>query len=222
VLALPPWLGIGPVLDSSTPWYYALGASRTTAASPHRHVVIADPVPPPSAELSPLGTRTWPSPPAGPDALITGPAATPERVLAAISDATLVEIHSHAITPDPLDAPVLALSPGSAGWTLDAARIKTSGLSASPVIVLADCSGGVAARFQHEAWGLPLAFRTAGARAVIASLAPIPDREAAAFFDAVVALLKDGVSPASAVARVRAEKMRGDPASWVRQVVVFQ
>lgn len=221
VLALPPWLGIGPILDASTPWHYVLGPSRSPVAGPPRHVVIADPVPPPSAELAPLTPRAWP-PPSGADETVTGLAATPERVLAVISDATLVEIHGHAIWLDRLEAPVLALSPGTDGWTLDAARISTAALKRAPIVVLADCSGGVAARFEHDAWGLPGAFRTAGARAVIASLAAIPDRDAAAFFDALIAQLSRDVSPASALARIRAEKMRGDPTSWMRHVVVFQ
>jgi hypothetical protein len=222
VLSLPPWLGIGPVLDASTAWRYVLGPPAPSAVGRARHVVITDPVPPSSAGLAPLVSRTWPLPPAGPDALIRGAAATPEHVLAQITNATLIEIRSHAISPDPLDAPVLALSPGARSWTLDAGQISKSTLKSAPVVVLADCSGGVAARIEHQTWGLPLAFRTAGASAVIASLSPIPDRDAATFFDAVVAELKQGVSPASAVARVRAEKVRRVPTSWVRNVVVFQ
>jgi len=65
-------------------------------------------------------------------------------------------------------------------------------------------------------------FRAAGASAVIASLADIPDREAAEFFDAVISQIAAGTSPAKAVARVRAEKMKGDPTSWMQHVVVFQ
>jgi tetratricopeptide (TPR) repeat protein len=222
VLALPPWLGIRLLLDAQTPWHYVLGPARPPTAGRRRHVVIADPASPPSAGLARFVPRNWPPSPTGPDELITGPEATPERVLAAISDATLVEIHGHAIELDPLDAPVLALSPGADGWMLDAARIRDAVLTGAPVVVLADCAGGASARFEHQAWGLPLAFRTAGASAVIASFAAIPDRDAAGFFDAVIAELAGGASPAAAVARVRAEKMRVDPTSWVRHVVVFQ
>jgi hypothetical protein len=218
VLALPPWLGVGPVLGTDTPWHYVLGPPPPPPAGRPRHVVVAAPVPPPEAGLAPLAPRTWPAT----DELITGAAATPERVLTAISDATLIEIHSHATWLDPLDAPVLALSPGANGWALGAARIRSARLTGAPLVVLADCAGGAAARFEHQAWGLPLAFRRAGARAVIASLAAIPDRDAGAFFDAVTAELARGASPATAVARVRAEKMRGDPTSWMREVVVFQ
>jgi hypothetical protein len=222
VLALPPWLGIGPVLDVQTPWHYVLGPPRLPVAGRHRQVVIADPTPPPSAGLAPLVPRTWPAPSAGLDELITGPAATPERVLVAISDATLVEIHSHTTWLSRLDAPVLALSPGADGWTLGAARIRAANLTGAPVVVLADCGGGVAARFEHDAWGLPQAFRTAGARAVIASLVDVPDRDATAFFDAVTAEIARGSAPAAALARIRTEKIRADPSSWVRHVVVFQ
>jgi cellulose synthase operon protein C len=222
VLALPPWLGIGSVLGTQIPWHYVLGPALAPIAGRHRQVVIADPVPPASAGLAPLAPRAWPTASAEIDELITGPAATPERVLTAISDATLVEIHSHATWLDRLDAPVLALSPGADGWALGAARIRAAKLTGAPVVVLADCAGGAAARFEHEAWGLPLAFRTAGARAVIASLAEIPDREATVFFDAVTAEIARGTVPAVAVARARAEKIRADPTSWMRHVVVFQ
>jgi hypothetical protein len=221
VLALPPWLGVGPVLEPATSWHYVLGPAPPPPASRPRHVVIATPVPPPEAGLAPLSPRIWPAA-GGPDEVISGAVATPERVLAAISDATLIEIHSHATWLDPLDAPVLALSPGANGWALGAARIRAARLTGAPVVVLADCAGGAAARFEHLAWGLPLAFRRAGARAVIASLAAIPDRDAGAFFDAVTAELTRGATPAAAVARVRAEKMKGDPTSWMRDVVVFQ
>lgn len=222
VLSLPPWLGIGPVLDASTSWRYVLGPPPPGPVGPARHLVITDPAPPSSAGLAPLVPRTWPSGPAGPDEVIRGASATPEHVLAEIVSATLVEIHSHAISPDPLNAPMLALSPGARGWLLDAGQIAGSALRGAPVVVLADCSGGVAVRIEHQIWGLPLAFRTAGAMAVIASLSPIPDRDAATFFDAVVAEIKRGVRPASAVAHVRAEKARRDPTSWVQNVVVFQ
>lgn len=221
VLALSPWLGIGPVLEAQTPWHYVLGPTIPPTPGRRRHVVIANPITPSSAGLAPLAPRTWPGS-GGPDELITGAAATPERTLDAILDATLIEIHSHTTWLDRLDAPVLALSPGSEGWSLGAAKIRTIRLTNAPVVVLADCAGGAAARYEHEAWGLPLAFRTAGARAVIASLSVIPDRDATAFVDALVAELARGTAPAAAVARLRAEKMRGDPTSWMRNVVVFQ
>jgi hypothetical protein len=219
VLALPPWLGIGPLLDPQTPWHYVLGPPPPRPAGRARRLVVSAPITPPEAGLAALAPRAWVP---VPDQLLTGAAATPERVLAAMSDATQIEIHSHAKWIDMLDAPVLALSPGANGWTLDAARIRAARLTGAPVVVLVDCAGGAPARFEHQAWGLPLAFRIAGASAVIASLSAIPDREAAGFFDAVTADLARGINPASAVARARAEKMRADPTSWVRDVVVFQ
>lgn len=219
VLSLSPWLGIGPVLDAATPWHYVLGPAPAPA-SRHRHVIVANPAIPLEAGLEPLALRTWPEP-GKDDEIITGAAATPERVLASISDASLVEIHSHG-TLEPLGSPVIALAQGTGGWTLGVEQIRSARLTGAPVVVLADCSGGVAAKFEHEAEGLPLAFRAAGASAVIASLADIPDREAAEFFDAVISQISAGTSPAKAVARVRAEKMKGDPTSWMQHVVVFQ
>ena len=219
VLALSPWLGIGPVLDAATPWHYVLGPEPAPATQ-HRHVIVADPAIPPEAGLPPLASRTWPE--LGKlDEIITGVAATPERVLASIADASLVEIHSHG-TLEPLGSPVIALAPGAGGWTLGVEQIRSTRLTGAPVVVIADCSGGVAAKFEHEAEGLPLAFRAAGASAVIASLADIPDREAAEFFDAVISQISAGNSPAKSVARVRVEKMKGESTSWMQHVVVFQ
>jgi hypothetical protein len=221
VLSLSPWLGIGPVLDAATPWHYVLGpAPAPAAARPHR-VIVANPAIPSAAGLAPLAPRTWPE--LGKlDELITGAAATPERVLASIADATLVELHSHGTWVETLGSPVIALAPGAGGWTLGVEQIRSVRLTGAPLVVLADCAGGVAAKFDHEAEGLPLAFRASGASAVIASLADIPDREAGAFFDAVISQVSAGASPAKAVARVRAAKMQGDPTSWMRHVVVFQ
>jgi hypothetical protein len=219
VLSLSPWLGIGPVLDAAKPWHYVLGPAPS-AGSGHHRVIVANPAIPPEAELAPLALRAGPEP--GPlDEVITGAAATPERVLAAIADATLVEIHSHG-TLERLGSPAIALAPGAGGWKLGVEQIRAVRLTGAPVVVLADCAGGVAAKFEHEAEGLPLAFRAAGARAVIASLADIPDREAGRFFDDVISQISTGASPAKAVARVRAEKVQRDPTSWMRHVVVFQ
>jgi cellulose synthase operon protein C len=219
VLSLSPWLGIGPVLDAATPWHYVLGRAAS-AGSGHGRVIVVDPAIPRDVGLPPLAPRALPE--LGPlDEVITGAAATPERVLASIGGATLIEIHSHG-TLERLGSPAIALAPGAGGWKLGVEQIRSARLTGAPLVVLADCAGGVAAKFEHEAEGLPLAFRAAGARAVIASLADIPDREAGPFFDAVISQISTGASPAKAVARVRAEKVQRDPASWMRHVVVFQ
>ena len=71
-------------------------------------------------------------------------------------------------------------------------------------------------------WGLPAAFRAAGARSVVASLIEIPAAEATVFFAAVRADVERGMTVAAAVARARAAKIASDPSSWVRHVVVFE
>lgn len=221
VLALPPWLGIGPVMDDETPWHYVLGPATSPETVRARRVVVSTPATPPEAGLAPLPQRTWPELTER-DELITGRAATPDHVLAAISDATVVEIHSHATWLHRYDAPVLALAPGANGWALAAAQIRSTRLKGAPVVVLAACGVGAAAKFEHQAWGLPLAFRAAGASAVIAPLVAIPDQDAMAFFQAVVAEISDGARPAVAVAHVRSRQMRGQATSWMRYVIVFQ
>jgi hypothetical protein len=76
---------------------------------------------------------------------------------------------------------------------------------------------------QTAEWLAPDAMgqRLAGCcRARAATVARISD--AAVFVDSVTTELARGSAPALAVARVRAEKIRADPTSWVRHVVVFQ
>jgi cellulose synthase operon protein C len=221
VLALPPWLGIAPIVEPQVPWHYVLGPAHRPAAVQPRHVIIASPTTPEEVDLAPLPQRALPELD-GTGEVIQGVAATPERVLAAISDATLVEIHSHATWLPQYDAPVLALSPGSDGWTLSAAQIRSATLRAAPVVVLAACEGALTARYEHAAWGLPQAFRIAGASAVIAPGVAVPDKDASEFFDAVVREISGGTAPARAVARVRSQKIRNGADSWMRHVLVFQ
>jgi hypothetical protein len=217
-----PWFGIGPLLDASLAWRFVAGAPVAmppagTAAG--RHVVIADPRPPAALGLAPL------APLAGLPAtalVLRGADATPAAARAAIATASLVELHAHAVTGASSDTPVLALSAGADGWELTAEQIRELRLTAAPVVLLADCSGGLRADYEHVGWGLPPAFRAAGARAVIASLAPIPDREGAEVFAELRAAVQDGAPAAVAVARVRAAKLAADPTSWVRHLVVFE
>jgi hypothetical protein len=57
---------------------------------------------------------------------------------------------------------------------------------------------------------------------VIAALVPVPDAEAGTVFAAIGDAIAGGEVPAAAVARLRAEKIRQDPTSWMRHVVVFE
>lgn len=219
VLAASPWLGVGPLLDPAVPWRYVLGpAHAPSPGTPHR-VIIADPQPPASLRLPALAP--WIDAPPGAE-LFTGADATPERLAAVARDATILEIHAHTDRVTDSDAPALALSEGRTGWAVTAEAVREWRLDRAPVVVLADCVGAVPARYAHTSWGLPAGFLGAGASAVVASLAPIPDAAATAFFAEVVKDLEQGVPIATAVAHARSGALARDPASWTRHVVVFE
>ncbi len=234
-LAFPPWLSGEPPLAPQLAWSFAMnapadrapaapGPSAPRPATSERVVVVASPTPPPALRLAPLS-----APPAA-DAgaavttvtTLSGPAATIDRVAAEAARATLLELHAHTTRVASSDAPALALSDSPAGWALTAEAVSRWQLTERPVVLLADCAGARPAAYTHVAWGLPAAFRKAGARAVVASLVDIPDAEGGAFFAQIRKELRTDDNVAAVVARLRAEKIAVDPTSWVRHVVVFQ
>jgi hypothetical protein len=219
VAALPPHLGVALALDPALPWRFVTGPARAAAVGPAHRVVVADARPPSALGLAPL-TAPAATPPGA--EIIRGDAATVARVAAAARDATLLEFHVHAARVADSDAPALALTDGPGGWAATAEVIAGWSLARAPVVVLADCEAGVAANYGELYWGLPRAFLSAGASVVIAALVPVPDAEAGAVFAAIGDAIAGGEAPAAAVARLRAEKIRQDPTSWMRHVVVFE
>lgn len=221
VLAFPPWHGVDPPLPPATPWSFLLGGPPPPAApaAAERMVVVANPSPPAALHLPAL---TIPPRPEGNATMLSGASATLSAVAAAAVDATIVEFHAHTARVATSDAPAIALTDAPGGWALTAEEVSKWRLTERPVVLLADCVGGVLADYDHVAWGLPAAFRAAGARAVVASLVDIPDGQAAEFFAAVREGLRRDPDVARVVARLRAEMIQRDPSSWTRQVVVFQ
>jgi CHAT domain-containing protein len=180
--------------------------------------VIADVAPPAALELPHL--QTWSS---GGD-VISGAQATPSRVLAAIGSAGEVIVHAHGLVDvvQP-DASYLALSPEPDGrFALTAGDVHKAHFTSSPVIVLAACRASQAAPIFHETWSLPAAFVHAGARAVIASAAPIPDAEAGEFFAAVRTRVAAGTAVAIALRDARRAWITQHHTDWVRDVIVFE
>lgn len=218
VLALPPWIGVGPVFAPAVPWSYTMGPPPPPSDAPAHRLIVSATEPPRELGLPPL----LPASATAGARVVSGAAATPERVLAEARTATSIELHTHALWTDAADTPVIALSPGSSGWSLGPDNLVAGALPAAPVVVLANCASGATAPYLYEPSGLPMAFRRAGARAVIAPLVPIPDREAGAFFQELGQALDQGATPAAAVARLRAAKISRDPASWVSTVTVFE
>ena len=219
VLALPPWLGAEVALDPAQPWRFVTRAPRPAPPGPAHRVIVVDPRPPADLGLAPLaGYGSAPR-----DAeLLRGEAATRARVTAAARDATVLELHAHTTRVPRSDAPALVLSDAPDGWAATAEDIATWGLRRAPVVLLADCDAAIAAGYDELYWGLPRAFLDAGARAVVAARVPVPDAEGAAVFASLGDAVAAGESPAIAIARIRAEKIRQDPTSWLRHVVVFE
>jgi CHAT domain-containing protein len=178
-------------------------------------VVIADVEPPASLELPRLSSWSTPA-----DAL-TGANATPSHVLAAIGGAGEAIIHAHGLV-DQLDASFLALSPDASGaYTLTTRDVRAAAFSTSPLVILAACRASHAAPVLHQPWSLPAAFVFAGASAVVASTAPIPDADANAFFDDFTRRVRSGQSAAVALRDSRNAWLGQGRGEWVRDLIVF-
>ena len=228
VFARPPLAGRPGLLPPDLAWSYRVGHPHlrtgpkgqvaTPTPSPGRRLVVADVQAPAALGLP----RLAPWRDDDPDArLLAGPDATPTRVLQALPDAAEIEFHVHGLVDLGVsDASFLALSPDPDGHhALTAGQIRGVPLPARPLVILGACHAGQVAPYLHEAWSLPLAFLEAGARAVIASPAPVQDREAGPFFAAVRARILAGASPAVAV---RDERIRPGSDPWTASVLVFE
>ncbi|HEY1547058.1 MAG TPA: CHAT domain-containing protein [Kofleriaceae bacterium] len=218
VIARPPLHGTSRLFGDDVAWRYLSRRTHPVGAATSSSIAIADAEPPPALELPRL--QSWGS--AG--ETISGAAATPSRVLAAIGGAGEVIVHAHGLVDvaEP-DASYLALSPDADGkFALTTGDVRKAHFTASPLVILAACQGSLAAPVFHDTWSLPAAFVYAGARAVIASAAPIPDADASAFFDAVFAKIHAGVAVSIAVRDARREWLKQGRAEWVRDVIVFE
>ena len=244
VLARPPLHGTARLLPDELAWHYRsarrapLPSSGLVSEEPARSLIVADVEPPASLELPRLAS--WQTPIASPASahveLLSGAAATPARVLAALPEAGEVVIHAHGIGGQrssssggsgggsggtAADSAFLALSPDDDGdYALTAAAVRATTLRRHPLVVLAACSAAQGA--PHEPWSLPAAFVHSGARAVIASSAPIPDLEAGEFFDGVRASIAAGTTAAVAVRDARVQWLAAGRADWVRDLLVFE
>jgi hypothetical protein len=226
VLAQPPITGTPRLLPPALAWSYdvAAGTQRPEPAGDPQRVIVTGARAPKTLKLPPLTDWEFPEGSSPQVTQLHGSEANPRRVLAELTDATELQFHVHAISDTSLsDAPVLALSPdGEGNWALTAEAIRTHPLRRHPLVLLANCRAGDLADWMHEAWGLPTAFLQAGASTVVASSVDVPDREAVRFFDAVVARIRAGEVPVSAVAAERRAWLARQPESWVADVLVFE
>lgn len=209
------------VLPPALAWSYEVG--RTGAVAPTgrgRPLIVAHVAAPAYLELPDLVG----SPDAPPGAtLVSGAAATVERVTAEMADASEIQFHTHALMDVGLsDASHLVLSPERGRYALTAEVIRTTTLRNHPVVVLAACQSARGASYEHAAWSLPDAFLAAGARAVFAAGTDIPDKGAATFFEDVLARVRAGATPATALRDARAAINKGAFGGWIASIVVFQ
>ncbi len=221
VIARTELQGQPRVLPADLAWSYVTGAHRRTAPASRspRSLVITNVRTPPALRLATLQTV-----PAVADTTLSGPSATPSLVLAKMRDATEIQFHTHALVDAGVsDASHLVLSPEPDGrYALTAEAIRSTTLRGQPIVVLAACSSAQGARYQHAPWSLPGAFLAAGAHAVFAAATDIPDRESGAFFDGVLARVRAGEDPATALRDVRLPILKVDPQHWVGDVLLFE
>lgn len=216
------------VLPDALPWSYATGAHKDTmpvhpGPTGRETLIVANVTPPPSLHLPALLPR--PVDPAHASRTLSGAAATPARVLAAMRDADEIEFHTHALVDLGVsDASYLVLSPEIDGrYALTAEAIRGAELRGRPIIVLAACASALGARYQHAAWSLPHAFLAVGARAVLAAGTAIPDREAGPFFAGVMERVRAGADAAAALRDQRMATLASSPSSsWVANVILFE
>jgi hypothetical protein len=219
VVARPPLHGRADLLPVAVPWVFAgdRPAAPRPAGPPHAvEVVDARPPDPNLPPLLPAATT------AKFDVSISAQAATPRRVLAALSNATYAELHVHGIaTSNTGDTAYLALSPDpDGGFALRADAVRAAKLTRAPLVVLAACRAAAVAPYLRSRWSLPDAFIAAGASAVIAVDVAIPDNSARAVFDDIHRRIDAGESVAAAVAAVRAKA--GPDIAWARRLMVFR
>ena len=213
------------ILPPDLPWSYVTGVSGRTSVSPAgplspRAVIVANVEPPAYLHLPTL--LPW-AVSQTPPATLSGPMATPRRVLSEIRDATEIQFHTHAqVDAGISDASHLVLSPDETGYALTAEAIRKTELRGHPIVVLAACHSAQGARYQHTAWSLPDAFLSVGARAVLAAGSSIPDLEAGPFFTGVLDQMRAGVDPVRALRDARVRALQKDPSSWIADVILFE
>ena len=215
VIARPPYHGLSRLLPDTIAWRYLTRRAHPVGEAKGEVLVIADVQPPAQLKLPHLATwsRTG--------TVITGAAATPAHVLAAIGTASVVVIHAHGLA-DHGAASYLALSPDPDGrYALTAGEVERASFPSNPLVILAACEAARAAPVFHARWSLPAAFVTAGAKAVIAPTTAVPDDGAAAFFDELRTNVAKGQT-AAVVLRDLRKKWAGQSTDWVRDVVVFE
>ena len=193
--SLPSCRGRQVVVSPSAALWHRT-ALTTAAGRPARVVLAAGPgLPGAEAEVVEL-SRLYPG------ALsLTGRGASVEGLLAALDGADLAHVAAHAAfrADNPLFSAV-QLHDGPL-TVCDLERLD----AAPGVIVLSACESGVSSvTAGDELIGLAAALLALGARSLVSTLLPLPDRAARPLMVGLHQLLRSGVAPAEALARIQA------------------
>lgn len=229
VLALPPVHGLTGLLPLDLAWSYRVGRRAPprppSASGAASHLVVTDVADPPSLKLPRLPRLQPPRVPDPRRVELRGSQATPSRVLAAMEDASEVELHAHGLfSSEVSDASLVVLArDGDGRYALTADRVRRARLSRAPVVLLATCSAAKTTPYLHEPFSLPVAFIEAGASVVLASTTDIPDT-AGGFFEEVRELIRGRVRPSAALRDARARWLKEHPgdAWWLPHVLLFE
>jgi len=213
-LDLPRWL------PADQAWSLRVGPSRP--ATPSRfeeRLLVRGALAPADLQLPPLGARAESG--RGWD-ILEGAEATPSRVRALLEGADLVDFEVHGIVDAAIpDGAVLVLSPDRSGtYSLSASDIRGLHLQRAPVVLLGACRAATGSHYRDATWSLPQAFVQAGARAVIASLAELPDDRVGRFLSAVARRVESGAAPSVALRDERVEWLRRGE-RWSQEIVLF-
>lgn len=226
VFARAPVQGQSGLLPSDMAWSYRVGAGGTPPSKlPERRLIVSEVEIPAELQRSLPRLAAPPEQGTAGDALVLrGSSATPSRVLEAMGSATEVAIHTHGLAgPEGSDASLLVLAKGEDGrFALTAHDIQGARLAGHPMVLLAACYSGQTAPWLHGTFGLPIAFIQAGARGVIAATVQIPNSEAYAFFEPVLARIRAGEPPAVVLRDERQAWLKRQGGSWVEHVLLFQ
>ncbi|OJH38337.1 CHAT domain-containing protein [Cystobacter ferrugineus] len=229
VLARPPLHGRAGLLPSEMAWSYLTRSSppRVPPTGPAVHLVVSnvDAKLPPGMSLKRLNDWTPVFGPGEQRITLSGAEATPSRVLAAMKDATEIDLVAHGIVNGYSNTSYLLLAPEQEGASeeLSVPRVRSASLRGAPFVVLVACHAAHTAYTLDTPFSLPASFIEAGARGVLAATVQIPDLEAGAFFNAVRERIRSGTPPALALRDERVQWLRaGRGAAWLDSVLLFE
>ena len=145
--------------------------------------------------------------------LLNGARATPDMLLKAAMDASLIYVAAHGMASDvlPVDGGFIAMHNGR----VTARQVQALKLSGRPLVVLSACQTGSGQAIDAGVIGLARAFQMAGASNTIMSLWTIDDAATKALMTGFATYLKGrSASAALRFAMLAARKNYPDPLLW--------